>query len=162
MRTRIQTPAGTRSAVLRISLRSEVNSEIVLVPTETTGRALRPWARSWTPSPHCQCRAGSWWRSAPSRRLPAGSRISGTPAALLGELRVGLGERLVEHQLRENRCAVSTFGARDNPGLASRSNCHRPNDAMWRLLRDRLFAQGGFAPFDEKIVHLGGQRVGWL
>jgi len=39
------TPAGTRSfALARISLRSEVNSEIVLVATVATGRALRPVA----------------------------------------------------------------------------------------------------------------------
>jgi hypothetical protein len=38
------TPAGTRSAFARISWRSEVNSEIVLVATEATGRALRPVA----------------------------------------------------------------------------------------------------------------------
>jgi hypothetical protein len=36
------TAAGTRAAVLRISCRSEVNSEIVLVATVATGRALRP------------------------------------------------------------------------------------------------------------------------
>ena len=35
-------PAGTLSAVLRISCRSDVNSEIVLVATDATGRALRP------------------------------------------------------------------------------------------------------------------------
>jgi hypothetical protein len=38
------TPAGTRFAVARISWRSDVNSEIVLVATEATGRALRPVA----------------------------------------------------------------------------------------------------------------------
>ena len=36
------TPAGTLSAFARISWRSDVNSEIVLVATEATGRALRP------------------------------------------------------------------------------------------------------------------------
>ena len=37
-----QTAAGTRSDSARISLHSEVNSEIVLVATEATGRAFRP------------------------------------------------------------------------------------------------------------------------
>ena len=36
------TSAGTRSAVVRISWRSVVNFEIVLVATEATGRELRP------------------------------------------------------------------------------------------------------------------------
>ena len=38
----LQTVAGTRCAVARISWRSEVNSEIVVVATEATGRTLRP------------------------------------------------------------------------------------------------------------------------
>ena len=37
-----QTPAGTRCAFARISWRSVVNSEIVLLDTDATGRALRP------------------------------------------------------------------------------------------------------------------------
>ena len=36
------TPAGTRSADARICWRSVVNSEMVLVATDATGRALRP------------------------------------------------------------------------------------------------------------------------
>jgi uncharacterized linocin/CFP29 family protein len=42
--TVFQTPAGTRSAVARISCRSDVNSEIVLVATDAPGRELRPVA----------------------------------------------------------------------------------------------------------------------
>ena len=40
----VHTPAGTRSAVFRIPLRSDANSEIVLVATDATGRVLRPVA----------------------------------------------------------------------------------------------------------------------
>jgi hypothetical protein len=41
---RTRSPAGTRCALARISWRSVVNSEIVLLDTDATGRALRPVA----------------------------------------------------------------------------------------------------------------------
>ena len=49
------TPAGTFSlALARISWRSVGNSEIVLVATVATGRALRRVASVWTPSSWAQ------------------------------------------------------------------------------------------------------------
>ena len=64
-RQRRHTPAGTCSAFARISWRSVVNSEIVLVATEATGPALRPVVLLGL----ARRRGGTGRRSAKWRRL---------------------------------------------------------------------------------------------
>src|ERR1700682_4396928 len=97
-----------------------MNSEIVLVATEATGRALRPVPSVLTPSPRCRCRAESWWRAAPSRRHQLKAELAERLQRLLRELRVRLRERLVEHQLARKLVCCGHFR-----GWRGASSAHR-------------------------------------
>jgi len=88
--------AGTRAAVARISRRSDVNSEIVLVFDTITTLV------------DVGLDGGGVTQRSDDHQLEA--ELAERLQRLLRELRAGLGERLIEHQPRENRCVVGAFG----------------------------------------------------